>query len=590
MSLKISKELSLPADFVTQTCSIMAMRRVGKTYTASVLAEELVAASLPFVVLDPTGAWWGLRASADGKSEGLPVIIIGGEHADVPLEPTAGKVIADLVVDHPGFYVVDLSSTESNAEQDRFATAFAERLYRRKNKCRDPLHLFVDEADSFAPQRPLDGQLPMLGAFEAIVRRGGIRGIGTTLITQRPAVLNKNVFTQTEVLIVLQLNAPQDQDAIDDWVKRNGTKEQRDIMMQSLASLPQGRGWLWSPAWLRVFKEINIRQRRTFNSSATPKAGEKVIMPKKLAKVDLDRLGKEIAATIERANESDPSVLKKQLNEAKQQIAHLKQKLEKIPAAPIKTVETKIERVEVPLLTESQDGLLSTIQKSCEKIASNVEQAANLVDVVSALRQDISDKVVALQKAIKVVPVPAPPTTKPASPASSVPLPTVRVHTTGESKSPLSKCAASILTVLLSYPSGRTRGQAALLSGYSVKSSTFGNGLTELSKHSAITRSGDMLFACPPEAAALLPNFEPLPTGSALREHWLSKLGGAAHSMFSYLLDKFPDYCSREELAEQTGYSMNSSTFGNALTAMRAPDLIEENGKALRASPTLFES
>ena len=113
MSLKISKELSLPVDAITQTFSILAQRRVGKTYTASVMAEEFVANSLPFVVLDPTGAWWGLRSSADGKSEGLPVVIIGGDHGDVPLEPTAGKVIADMIVDHPGHYVIDLSALDS---------------------------------------------------------------------------------------------------------------------------------------------------------------------------------------------------------------------------------------------------------------------------------------------------------------------------------------------------------------------------------------------------------------------------------------------------------------------------------------------
>lgn len=100
--LNISPDLVLPLDFVTQTAAILARKRVGKTYTASVIAEEMVKVELPFVVLDPTGAWWGLRASADGKSEGLPVVIIGGAHGDVPLEATAGKVIADLVVDHPG--------------------------------------------------------------------------------------------------------------------------------------------------------------------------------------------------------------------------------------------------------------------------------------------------------------------------------------------------------------------------------------------------------------------------------------------------------------------------------------------------------
>lgn len=174
-TLKISQDIHFPLDFVTQTATILAKRRVGKTYTASVIAEEMIKAGLPFVALDPTGAWWGLRASADGKAEGFPVVIIGGEHGDVPLEASAGKVIADLVVDHPGWYIIDFSQTESDAEQERFATDFAVRLYRRKADKRDPLHLFVDEADMFAPQQPFPNQKRMLGAFEALNRRGGIR-------------------------------------------------------------------------------------------------------------------------------------------------------------------------------------------------------------------------------------------------------------------------------------------------------------------------------------------------------------------------------------------------------------------------------
>lgn len=54
MKLKISEDISLPIDSITQTFSILAKRRVGKTYTASVIAEEFVKANLPFVVLDPT--------------------------------------------------------------------------------------------------------------------------------------------------------------------------------------------------------------------------------------------------------------------------------------------------------------------------------------------------------------------------------------------------------------------------------------------------------------------------------------------------------------------------------------------------------
>ena len=90
--LRISKEVSLPDDVVTKSVAILAQRRKGKTYTASVLAEEMVSAKLPFVALDPTGAWWGLRASADGEGPGLPVVILGGQHGDLPLERTAGPL------------------------------------------------------------------------------------------------------------------------------------------------------------------------------------------------------------------------------------------------------------------------------------------------------------------------------------------------------------------------------------------------------------------------------------------------------------------------------------------------------------------
>jgi DNA helicase HerA-like ATPase len=113
MTLRISPDLSLPLDAVTQAMAILARRGAGKTYTASVLVEEVVKARQPVVVLDPTGAWWGLRSSADGEHPGLPVVILGGEHGDVPLEPTAGRVIADVVIDHPGAYVIDLSGFES---------------------------------------------------------------------------------------------------------------------------------------------------------------------------------------------------------------------------------------------------------------------------------------------------------------------------------------------------------------------------------------------------------------------------------------------------------------------------------------------
>ena len=75
--LTLGPGLVLPHEAVTETFAILAKRGAGKTYTAAVLVEEMMGAGLPVVIVDPVGVWWGLRSSADGTAEGLPVVIFG---------------------------------------------------------------------------------------------------------------------------------------------------------------------------------------------------------------------------------------------------------------------------------------------------------------------------------------------------------------------------------------------------------------------------------------------------------------------------------------------------------------------------------
>jgi hypothetical protein len=49
--------------------------------------------------------------------------------------------------------------------------------------------------------------------------------------------------------------------------------------MESLASLPVGTAWVWSPGYLELFQRVTIRARETFDSSATPKAGAWPVEP-----------------------------------------------------------------------------------------------------------------------------------------------------------------------------------------------------------------------------------------------------------------------------------------------------------------------
>ena len=74
-----------------------------------VQAEELLERGQQVVIVDPTGAHWGLRTSADGKSAGYAIAIFGGEHGDAPLESTAGEVVADAIATEHFSAILDVT-------------------------------------------------------------------------------------------------------------------------------------------------------------------------------------------------------------------------------------------------------------------------------------------------------------------------------------------------------------------------------------------------------------------------------------------------------------------------------------------------
>jgi DNA helicase HerA-like ATPase len=120
MSLRLSNDLKLPIEAVTEKLGWLGRTGSGKTYGAQKLAEEMHRAGAQFVALDPVGKWWSLRLAADGKTPALPIPVFGGLHGDIPLEPTAGKLIADVIVDRGISAVVDVSQFEADAQKARF--------------------------------------------------------------------------------------------------------------------------------------------------------------------------------------------------------------------------------------------------------------------------------------------------------------------------------------------------------------------------------------------------------------------------------------------------------------------------------------
>src|SRR5437899_2624539 len=81
-----------PIDLVTESIGLFGIKGGGKTITLKKIAEEFIRNRMPVCIIDLKGDWWGLRSSASGKGPGLEVVILGGDHGDAPLEPTAGAV------------------------------------------------------------------------------------------------------------------------------------------------------------------------------------------------------------------------------------------------------------------------------------------------------------------------------------------------------------------------------------------------------------------------------------------------------------------------------------------------------------------
>lgn len=524
--LQISADLVLPREAVTETFGFLAARGAGKTNASRVVAEAFFDAGLPFVAVDPVGSWWGLRSDRTGGPSRIAIPIFGGKHGDVPLEREAGELVADLVVGHRLSCVLDLSTFESEGAKKKFLLDFAKRLY---SKNEEPLHLFLEEADDYIPQRPMREETQLLRAWENIVRRGRARGLGMTMITQRSASLNKNVLTQVQTLVTMRTTGPQDRTAIEAWLKYN---DQSPKILAELPKLANGEAWIWSPNFLKITKKIRFPLSRTFDSGATPTGTKRAAAT--LADVDLHAIEKSMAATVEKARAEDPKLLR-------QRVLELERELAKRSAEVVRPVfdEAGLDKLDDQITRALQD-----FRERCHSRANPKLQTAR-----SVLKP--SD------------PYPGPPPVQISfAPKSGQKMPS------GERK---------ILLVLAQHGTSSKR-KVALLSAYAVGGGGFSNLLSSLRTKGWVEGSSELTITRAGHAA--LGPVDSLPSSrDALLQHWYSQLGKAERLILETLAKVYPRGRTKEQIGALTGYEPAGGGFNNALSRLRTLELIEGRGE-----------
>lgn len=570
--LRLSDDLKLPLDAVTQTFGILAVRGAGKSNLAAVMAEEMYAAGLPFVAVDPVGSWYGLRAAGEG-GDGLHVPIFGGRHGDVPLERTGAHIIADLIVDSRVSCVVDVSEF-SEGDKTRFLTDFAERLYRRNQ---EPLHLFLEESDDYIPQKPFREQARCLRAWENIVRRGRARGIGLTLISQRSAVLNKNVLTQVETLFSLRITSPQDRTAIEAWVKYHGQSKE---ILESLSGLGNGEAWVWSPQWLGVMKRIQVRRRSTFDSGATPTMkGRRAAT---LADVDLGDIQQRMSDTIERAKENDPKELKAEL-------ARVRRELDLARAAKPAPDELAMQRQLDAVKAEYHERVMKPF---AGRLAIALRNVVDIETATKALTTVLTEGAEILSSGKHALTMPVKRLSNDTQRREPLPArqPSPKQHPIG-GQSPLTGPEQRILNALAWFEAigvPEPEGNAvAFMAGYSPMGGAFQNPRGKLRVAGFIEYRNDRM-ALTDAGRALAQSPDIPPTREGLHAAVLARLPGPEQRLLRPLLEAYPRGITKEELAAAAGYAPTGGAFQNPRGRLRTLGLVEYRDGTIVARGILF--
>jgi hypothetical protein len=462
----------LPPELVTQTVVDVGKKGAGKSYLLGVFEEEFAKRKIPFTVIDPVGAHWGIK-------EKYEVYVFGGSQPDVALDFTIGKEVADITVSSGMSNILDIHDL-SNAAQRKFVADFCEELYQKNQS---PRHLIIEEADLFIPQRISSDTARVYNAVDNLIRRGRQRGLGVSVASQRPALLNKDTTSQADLYLFFRMPGTQDRDAVKGFLE--GVIDQADVkrIYGQLPTLKTGHCLLYSPEWLQIFgMECTVRERETFHAGRTPKLGEKLGF--KPIPVAADDLKKQIQEFIgQRETElTELQDVKRQLDSQMKLVSELNRRLEI--------------REEVKDMMGTNRGVSS---RDYSKLAAGLEEkyAATIADLNNSLKiktdqlTDAQKELAELQPYVdlkdslarilngKTLPIVQP--DAPATAATAALLLT-RLH----------EAPRKVLQYLVDHPGVKfSKNQLAALTGYASSGGTYGDALRTLKRNDVIRISGD---------------------------------------------------------------------------------------------------
>lgn len=591
--------MKIPANVFDQHSAFLGKTRSGKTYALRGIVEGFLDAGDRVCIIDPKGDWWGLRSSASGKSAGYPVVVFGGEHADVPIDGHSGGPVGELICSGNRPAVIDLS-TLGVGERTRFFGDFAAVLFRH-NKGR--LRLVIDEFHNFAPQgkvmNPEAGM--MLHWANRLASEGSGKGIILCMASQRPQKVAKDSLTCAETLFAFRVIHKLDRDADKEWLDGAGDKGKATKIMDELASMPRGTAWVWSPE-IGFYEKVVFPKIKTFDSMKPAEPGE--APPSGWADVNIEDVKAKLVETVKVAEANDPKKLQARIRELEKQVFDGAMTVENATdlqaqkdalgeaLAHRDVLELKLDKLQtlvnaanarMDVYARALDGLMTRMDSIRELTAVDPEGVLEELRKVSPPADELHHE--APSQAGAVRPPDRGPRPREAQRGPAIgPAPSAATDLSGPHE--------RILDAITWWQSigvrAPNRVQVGFVAGYTATSGTFRNRLAELRAACRIEYAGDTLVFTPGGAGGRTVR---RPTKlSELHDMIRGRLSGPQLKLFACIVsDGRGRELTRTHVAESTGYEASSGTFRNRLAEMKGLGLIKyPKHTTVQASPLLF--
>lgn len=183
--------------------AILGIRGGGKSNTAAVVAEELLSAGLPLMVVDIAGEYHTLR------DEFSHVTVIGQSltcAVDIEADEGNARALAEKMYTHGESVIFDLSAVPSD-QRAELLNEFFGTVWELSPLHRIPYFIFLEEAQNWIPQR---GKTAVSQLFRDMASEGRKRGLSLVMVSLRSAGLDKAVLSQADLLFLHRVRHPVD--------------------------------------------------------------------------------------------------------------------------------------------------------------------------------------------------------------------------------------------------------------------------------------------------------------------------------------------------------------------------------------------